>query len=225
MTQSVNPRTTEEIASLPPCPEILSAAERRGVTQIVHFTTLKAAVGVLSRWAVMSRKRLPQEEQLEFVYQPNASYRRDSEWLNYVNLSVERINDWFLQASRRWHNAEGAQWVILAFSPRILTHPGVVFTTTNNAYPECLRAEGLAGFSQIFGELVTGYNGRQFRRINIKPSWPTDRQAEVLYHGELSCEYLQRIDVQTERSHDDVHGMLGGLGLSVPVHLAPEVFQ
>ena len=133
--KTARPRTAEEIAGLHHRPEMLVAAEQRGVTQIVHFTTVKGAVGVLSRWAVMSRKRLPQEEQLEYVYQPNALYRRDPEWLDYVNLSIERINDWFLQASRRWHNAEGAQWVILAFSPQILTHPGVVFTTTNNAYP------------------------------------------------------------------------------------------
>ena len=223
--QTALPRTAEEVAGLSHCPEILVAAEQRGINQIVHFTTLKGAVGVFSKWALMSRRRLPQEELLEFVYQPNAYYRRDLEWLDYVNLSVERVNDWFLRASRRWHDAEDPQWVILAFGPRMLTHPGVVFTTTNNAYPECLRAEGLSGFDQIFGEIVVGYNGRRYVRENARPSWPTDRQAEVLYPGELSCDHLQRIDVLTERTYDDIHGTLGGLGLSVPIRHAPEAFQ
>lgn len=222
---SARPRTVKELVRLPQCPEVLVAAEQRGITQVLHFTPLRGAVGILAGGIVKSRARLPEDEYLEYVYQPNAFNRRDPAWLDYVNLSIERINDWFFQASRRWHSAEGAQWVIFAFSPEILTHPGVVFTATNNAYRECLRSEGLAGFSQMFGELVTGYNGRQYRRINASPSWPTDRQAEVLYPGELSCEFLQRIDVQTERTYDDVHGTLGGLGLNVHVRYAPEVFQ
>lgn len=219
------PRTPAEIAHLPQCPEVLVAAEQRGITQVVHFTRLAGVVGTLAGYTLKSRARLPEDEYLEYVYQPNALYRRDPEWLDYVNLSIERINDWFLLASRRWHRAEDAQWVILVFSPQILTHPGVVFTTTNNAYPECLRAERLAGFTQMFGELVTGYNGRQYTRMNTRLAWPTDRQAEILYPGELSCEFLQRIDVQTERAFEDVHGILGGIGLSVPVCYAPEVFQ
>ena len=222
---SARPRTGTELARLPQCPEVLVAAEQRGITQVLHFTPLKGAVGILAAGVSKSRARLPEDAYLEYVYQPNALIRRDQAWLDYVNLSIERINDWFFRSSHRWHSAEGAQWVILAFSPQILAHPGVVFTTTNNAYPECLRAEGLAGFSQMFGELVTGYNGRQYNRMNIGASWPTDRQAEVLYPGELSCEFLQRIDVQTERAYDDVHGILGGIGLSVPVRYAPEVFQ
>ena len=219
------PRTSTEIARLPQCPEVLAAAERRGITQVVHFTRLAGAVGALAGCALKSRARLPEDEYLEFVYQPNARSRRDSIWLDYVNLSIERINDWFFRASHRWHNSKGAQWVILAFSPQILAHPGVVFTTTNNAYPECLRSEGLAGFLQMFDEFVTGYDGRQYSRINTVPSWPTDRQAEVLYPGELSCEFLQRIDVLTESAYRDIHGTLGGLGLSIPVRHAPEVFQ
>ena len=59
-----------------------------------------------------------------------------------------------------------------------------------------------------------------------KPAdWPTNRQAEVLYPGGVPCEYLRRIDVQREDTIDTMHGILGGLGLSVPVRHAPEVFE
>ena len=60
-----------------------------------------------------------------------------------------------------------------------------------------------------------------------QPAWPTDRQAEVLYPGELSCDYLQRIDVQTEESTDSIYGALGALNVEVDASICfrPEVFQ
>lgn len=57
------------------------------------------------------------------------------------------------------------------------------------------------------------------------PSWPTDRQAEVLYPHEVPTRYLRRIDVQREEAVDTLHGILAALGLKVPVCHAPEVFQ
>ena len=224
------PRTAEEIASLPYCPEVAVAAEQRGVTQVVHFTTVSGVVGMLASGAVKNRSDLANDEFVKFVYRPNSSTRRDLPWLGYVNLSIERINDWMFDRSWRWHSASGAQWATLSFTPQILAHPGVVFTTTNNMYRDCRRAEGLAGFSQMFAESLSGWEPwRQctilHNRIDKQPSWPTNRQAEVLYPSELSCEYLQRIEVQNEGSVDTIHGILGGLGLSISVRHAPEVFR
>lgn len=219
------PKTLEEIERLPDHPAITGAAQKRGITQTVHFTTVRGAIGVLSSGFVKSRARLPEDEYLEYVYQPNAQIRKDLPWLDYINLSVERINDWMFDTSVRWHIADGNPWVVLSFDPQILAHPGVVFTTTNNIYPTCRRAEGLAGFSQMFVDLVVGrYNSRHDRNGKL-PAWPTDRQAEVLYPFELSCEYLQRIDVQNEEAGDTIKAALPELGRSVPVLYAPEVFQ
>ena len=36
------------MADLPPCPEVVRAAEERGIRDIVHFTTVSGAVGVLA---------------------------------------------------------------------------------------------------------------------------------------------------------------------------------
>ena len=222
---AARPRTAEEIAGLLSCPEIAAAAKQRGITQVVHFTTVRGAIGVLASGFVKSRALLPKEEYLEYVYEPNAFLRKDTAWLDYVNLSIERINDWMFTTSVRWHAVEGNPWVVLSFDPQILAHPGVVFTTTNNIYPTCRRAEGLVGFSQMFAGIVSGRYSIQHDRLGKPPAWSTDRQAEVLYPGQLSCEFLQQIDVQTEDGFRDVNGALGGLNLSVPVHYAPEVFQ
>lgn len=192
----------------------------------MHFTTMTGAVGVLAGGAVKSRERLPEDKYLEYVYRPNATYRKDTSWLDYVSLSVERINAWMFGASQRWHAAEGNPWVLLSFCPEILAHPGVVFTTTNNIYPACTRAEGLAGFERMFGETVVGRYNRLHGRDGKLSAWPTDRQAEVLYPGELSCEYLQWIDAQTEDAVDGIHGMLSGLQLDeITIRHAPEAFK
>ena len=221
------PRTPEEIGSLPACPEVAEEAKLRRISQIVHFTTLSGALGVLASNAVKSRTRLPQDKYLQYVYKPNSEIRKDSAWLDYVNLSVERINDWMFGSSEYWHTGEDNPWVVLSFRPEILAHPGVVFTTTNNIYPACRRGEGLLGFNQLFADVVLGRYGERHERTDKLPPWPTDRQAEVLYPVELSCDYLQRINVQLEESIDSIHGILAGLGkdTEVPICFAPEVFQ
>ena len=220
-----HPRTPEEIKSLPACPDVTTAAERRGITQVVHFTTMTGALGVLASNAVKSRARLPIDKYLEHVYKPNALDRKDEQWLDYVNLSIERINAWMFQHSEKWHAVEDNPWVVLSFHPRILAHPGVVFTTTNNIYPACDREEGLAGFCRVFEETVVGRYGQLHDRASKPVAWPTDRQAEVLYPGELSCGHLQRIDVQMEDSLDTIHGILGGLSKNVSVRHVPEAFE
>lgn len=77
----------------------------------------------------------------------------------------------------------------------------------------------------MFESRVAGRYGAIQNRGEELASWPTDRQAEVLYPGELSCEHLQRIDVQTESGCDEVHGILAGLMRATPVCYAPEVFE
>ena len=219
-----HPRKPEEIERMPGFPQILDEAMQRGITQVVHFTTVSGAVGVLASNAVKSRARVSEDSYLEMVYQPNADIRKDLAWLDYVNLSVERINEWMFYTSTRWHWREDNPWVVLSFHPRILTHPGVVFATTNNIYPRCRRAEGLAGFRQMFAATVYGRYRDVHDRTDKEDAWPTDRQAEVLYPGEVSCEHLQRIDVQVEQTLETIDGAMGALGTNVPVCYAPEVF-
>ncbi len=168
---------------------------------------------------------LPKEKYLEHVYQPNAQFRKDVAWLDYVNLSISRINDWMFGSSVRWHFDDDNPWVVLAFDPELLGDPGVVFATTNNIYPACCRQESLDGFENLFADEVRGRYERLHTRIGKPPNWPTDRQAEVLYPRQVPLKYLRRIDVQLEDVVDDIHGILGGLHLSIPVRHVPEVFE
>ena len=62
------------------CPEILGEATDRGITQVVHFTTMRGAVGILASNAVKSRTRVSEDSYLERVYLPNAEMRKDLAW-------------------------------------------------------------------------------------------------------------------------------------------------
>ena len=221
------PRTPVEIARMPQRPDVVEAAGKRQITDVVHFTTMRGVTGILAKKMLKSRKRLPCDKYLEHVYSPNAETRKDEKWLDYVNLSITRINDNMFGASERWHVTENNPWAVLSFKPEILGHAGVVFTTTNNIYPACRRAEGLCGFEQMFADSVLGRHNKMYNRVGKPANWPTDRQAEVLYPGELSCDYLQRIDVQLGESVDAIYGILGGLDLpaEIQVRHAPEVFR
>ena len=223
---AARPRTADEVAGLPPAADVLDAARRRGVQSVVHFTTVSGAVGIFASGSVKSRSRLPEDQYLKHVYHPNAPFRKDRDWLDYVSLSVARINAWMFEHSERWHAADGYPWVLLSFDPEILSHPGVVFATTNNIYRTCRRAEGRAGFEQLFAQSVYGrYGIRHERTDDVRSDWPTDRQAEVLYPGEVPCSWLRRVDVQLAKTMEDICGALAVFKRDVSVRHTPEVFE
>lgn len=222
---AARPRTADEVAGLPPCRDVLDAARRRGVQSVVHFTTVSGAIGVFASKAVKSRSRLQENQYLEHVYRPNAPFRKDESWLDYVSLSIARINAWMFEHSERWHAADDNPWVLLSFDPEILSHPGVVFATTNNIYPACRRAEGRAGFEQLFAQSVYGRYCTLHERTDMMSDWPTDRQAEVLYPGEVPCSWLRRVDVQLAKTKDTICGALAVLKRDVSVRHTPEVFE
>lgn len=56
---------------------IRNEIELRGITQVVHFTTMRGAIGILASRAVKSRARLEEDKFLEHVYMPNANFRKD----------------------------------------------------------------------------------------------------------------------------------------------------
>ena len=78
---------------------------------------------------------------------------------------------------------------------------------------------------RMFDNTVSGRYNSLHTRADKEDAWPTDRQAEVLYPGLLSCSCLRRIDVQLAETEDSIAGVLGGLDLDVPVYHAPEVFE
>lgn len=208
-----------------PDPAVMKVIEERQITEVVHFTTNLGLIGTLGLGLLLSRHRLPEERYLEHVYKPNSTFRKDTAWLDFVNMSISNVNDWMFSTSSRWHEDDGIWWTILAFDPAILAAPGVVFATTNNIYPRCLRYQGACGIEALFADPVFGrYDSRHTR--SGKSSWqPTDRQAEVLIPESVSVRHLETIYVAHAEHADAIEGLFGGLGCAeYPIVVDPGVF-
>lgn len=174
--------------------------EARNIRQILHFTTSDGLLGMLAGQppSLLPRAQLSQERHLEFILTVNSPIRKDEEWTSYNSLSITRINRYFFKYSLRNH--PNAYWAILAFSPEILTHPGVVFATTNNIYFDVVRGEGPEGLNRLFAPTIRNRGRNICRQTGHTLDCPTDIQAEVLYPGALSFDFLKEIYVPNEKA-------------------------
>jgi hypothetical protein len=209
----------------------MSVAERAaefGVNEILHFTTNRGVLGVLDARALKARARLNVDERLEYIFQPNAANRdKDAAWLDYVNLSVSRINNQFFGASGNWHRNKNFWWCVLSFDPAILDHAGVHFSTTNNIYTGVRRGQGEDGFVNMFAPRVVRWAGNHVDRSAILQSnYTTCVQAEVLYPGQVSTDFLKRIYVLDEQSADELAAQIHVLRHpAVPIEVCPRIFS
>ncbi len=220
------PNSVEEVRSMPRCPDVVEAAEERGITSIVHFTRIRGLVGVMDSRAVKARRFLPEEARLKYVYEENAPDRsRDSPWHGYVNMSVTDINFHMFERSKGWHPDD--QWVILDFAPTFLGDPGVVFATTNNAYTDVIhRCTGLRGFEQMFAARVPwGYYGYVSTRGERRLNQTTNPQAEVLYPVQLALDHLRRIIAGDEETYERVVAVRATFAHCPYVDVIPEAFE
>ncbi len=205
----------------------------RGIGEVLHFTTNRGIVGTLASQALLSRHRLPREKYLQHVLHVNSAVRpeaadffdKSQNWLDYVNLSISEINNRYFAVSQRWHVNDDVWWGILSFDAEVMTHDGVVFATTNNGYERCLRQAGTDGLNALFTPTIRRKESWRAIRGNRPPNLPTCEQAEVLYPGELSTEFLRRIYVREDDHHDQARGWLREFGLrEVEVVISPNKF-
>lgn len=222
---AAQPRRPEEIATLPDHPSIAAAAEDRGITCIVHFTRMRNLVGILVGLELLARSMLTESQLLELVRETNCNFRRDPAWVGYISMSVGRVNPHMLTTSLGWHPEESNPWVVLEYTPEILGHRGVVFTSTNNSYPEVVRREGMDGFELMFSDSSTRWTADR-QRANRGPAEPTDTQAEVLYPYRLAADFLTGIVVTKGEHAETVTGILSVESVPpVPVRIDEGAFS
>lgn len=209
---------------------------KRGITELLHFTTNRGIVGVLDTRALLSRHRVKQEDNLRYILYCNATNRpeendffdKSEHWIDYVNLSISEINRRYFEFSQNWHLNSDIWWGILSFDATALTNDGVYFTTTNNSYDLCIRKKGLDGFNSLFVPKV----GRKkipswsVSRLGRADRLPTCEQAEALYPGAVPTSYLRRIYVRDETCQDTVIGWLREFEYNdVEVLIDPQKFE
>jgi len=204
-------------------------ARDRGITEVLHFTTNRGLLGILSTGEVFSRKALEAAGKLEPIRLLNCRDRsKDAAWIDWVNLSISQVNKWMLNRSRSWHQDEdGVWWAVLAFDVAILDHTDVWFTTTNNTYPVVRRGQGVEGLADMFTDpMPWGWYGYRKNRRHRAANQPTCEQAEVLYPKTLSLEALTAIYVAEPEHIDEIAGWVCAFldAPTVPVTCNPAVF-
>lgn len=212
---------------------ISEIVERRKIESILHFTTNKGALGILASKAVKARKRLATDEQLAKIFYPNAKDRdRDAAWHDYVNLSITAINESFFQASAgSWHKEADLWWCIFDFSPEILSHDGVIFSTTNNMYSGVKRAAGAEGLEAAFSPSVIRWWSSKSKSVIDRPALlgdnqPTCSQAEVLYPGQVLTDFLRKIYISRDSYADELAGQIAAVSHpSVSIEVRPDLFS
>ncbi|PLC58454.1 DarT ssDNA thymidine ADP-ribosyltransferase family protein [Photobacterium carnosum] len=179
------------------------------IEEVLHFSTNHGLVGMASLNAIISRDQIKDMDPNSPLYAlnaKNAKFRSDPEWIEYVNLSISRINSSFFRFSRTWKRAPYDYWIILSFKPEILEHQNVVFSTTNNIYHRsCIRKQGIDGLKNCFADSVISKNNTRITRTKDLPlNWTTCPEAEVLYYKTLSLDYLNCIYVEDNDTYDQV---------------------
>lgn len=206
---------------------IASICKTREIAELVHFTTSTGLLGILSTQSILPRSSLENEQTLEYILKPNAPFRTDTKWVNYINLSISRINIQFFERSETWHKNDGLFWVILGIDPETILADGVHFTTTNNIYPSCIRGTGPEALERMFSQKVLGrYNAELERPATHPDNWTTCPQAEVLYPGRLSASHIRNIYVRSDYERNAVFAQIAALGIdSYAISVAPERFE
>jgi hypothetical protein len=203
---------------------VVDAATERAITSLVHFTTVDGLKGILASDAVKSRRDLPEDAAVKYVYEPNAASRHlDRLWLDYINLSITAINMRMFSYSTR--ERPDVEWVILEFGPEILGDRGVVFCTTNNIYPAARRGRGLPGFEQLFAPTVAGRYEHPVNRGDRPSNKTTDPQAEVLYPFEFALEHLHTVTVPDDDTEDAVDAARSHFRHAPRINKNPEAFR
>jgi hypothetical protein len=207
---------------------VIGHVAMRQIKEVVHFTSNHGCLGTLYTKELQSRLRLEGDPMIEYLFKPNPSLRKDLAYLDYVSLSIAHINTQFYNISANsWHRDEPIFWCVLSFDPIILSHPGVVFATTNNIYSSVRRGLGASGFEALFADQVVRWSGNAVFRSPALSAWhPTCFQAEALYPSAVSTDHLQCIYVQAHADQSEVVGFLKAtFHRDVEVSIVPEKFR
>ncbi len=206
----------------------MSVAERArelGVTEVLHYTSNRGVMGSVMKRALLSREQVEKDRDVAFIFE-GVWIRKDPDWVNYISLSVSRINLDLLSRSRK--NFPDFWWAVMSFDVDILDDEGIWFTTTNNIYPPCRRATGVPGFELMFGEPIPwGYQGSmKYRGNGMSSAWPTDRTAEVLYPERIDLSRLRKLYVMEPQHRRLVHAWTDTYDLAeLPVEVSQHAFM
>jgi hypothetical protein len=173
----------------------------RGISRLVHFTTLINLFSIFEQGALLSRNRLDYLQittpdlHLDHYLTINDRLRLDYA-PNYVNLSIQLPNKWLLKAFKSAPERQDDVWCILAIDIEPIVWHDTLFSV-NNAASTAARLAGIGPtlnhWKALFALSVKGSGARVFSRATMPDNLPTDAQAEVLVKDELPISLIQEV--------------------------------
>lgn len=216
-------------SAVDPADAIARIISERDIKRVLHFTTNQGLLGVLASRELMSRTHLKADDYLENIGILNSKIRREaSQYWAYVNLSITDINKRFFDiASNKWWKDQDLFWVTIELTPTVLTHDGVLFSTTNMGYTGVVPKVGPEGLEDIFADSVhAGFGNFQRRASHQTVDEPTNSQAEALYPGAISTEHVTAVYAYTDEHAAIAEAMCAAVGHEpLAIVVAPDVFQ
>lgn len=200
---------------------------RRGITRLVHFTTLINLFSIYEQGALLSRNRLFDLQittpnlHLDHYLTINDRIRLDCA-PNFINLSIQMPNRWLLKAFKSALERKDDAWCILAIDLEPIMWRDTVFSV-NNAASSVARTAGIGPsinhWNALFAATVKGSGGRVFNRSAMPANLPTDAQAEVLVKDEIPTSFIQEIIFENNEDLRTARGALSFLINSSPPSL------
>ncbi len=163
--------------------------EGRGITQICHFTRVKALRSIKEH-GIRSSRYL-QSKNIPFTQ--NDESRSEGLDMNTC-YSVQFPNVRVLKAFIRRHETNPEDWVILLINPEILydKFASIKFCATNAAFENGEHLKyGKEGFNAMFADQVTTREGPKRRNESFHPYSTTDLQAEILLNRKVTWDQIK----------------------------------
>jgi hypothetical protein len=148
--------------------------EEKGINEILHFTDSKNLASIIQH-GLLSRDSI-KDNGLNFSPSDMSGPPKLSE---YISTSISFPNYKMFYSKRMAERHK--EWIILAYSPKVLYNLPCYFTPTNASNKN----------SSKLSSLISLFNFPELRNNNqINPSYPTDPQAEVLFYKHIRNEFL-----------------------------------
>jgi len=172
--------------------KIKNEANRRGITQLVHFTMINH-LGQILKEGIFSRRKLRKDK----LNNPNYSftdlddYGNNSEWIsttisfpNYKMFYKKRMNKEGLE-----HLKEAKGWAVIALDSKVIWELDCRFSHLNAAARSYFTTPSFAKYEKF----VLMFGQSNLRSPNLPDEYTSDPQAEVLVSDYIPTKYIKEI--------------------------------
>jgi len=201
--------------------------ERRGITRLCHLTPSRNLGHILTGGiGILSTKNLQADERIVFTQNDLERFDKHE---GYICCSVEYPNVWYFDKAQS-KDKIFKDWVVLFIDPKYIWQSGTLFCPRNAASNSGRNiVEGEQGFESLFATAVPGYQGKSIqRRLSHLACCPTDNQAEVLIHDQISISDILSIAVRSKEQAVNEMVRLQMLGIPEDKYkfvTAPDLFE